>query len=237
MITLEWADTTKEEMVGNKITIKAPWDSTSKKLLYFNCKDSKGTPLAVNVDKNFIDESGSFTNSDILSNDTGTRILRLASNSSVSVGEYKIAVKYHPEKQITAIIKIANTLNIRYYPYIVDDVVSNDIYILSTAYSITVSDEDDVFHMKSHGGIEWVSVRYIESSDTPYKFIDCAVYNKDCLSYTSISDKPTSGRNLRWGTTIYILAYSSLNHEFNAVGKGFEFAKGGWDMLFPEKTL
>lgn len=106
MITLEWADATKEEMDGNKITIKAPWDSTSKKLLYFNCKDSNGTPLAVNVDKNFIDESGSFTKSDILSNDTGTRILRLASNSSVSVGEYKIAVKYHPEKQITAIIKL-----------------------------------------------------------------------------------------------------------------------------------
>ena len=134
MITLEWADVTKEEMVGNKITIKAPWDSTSKKLLYFNCKDSNGTPLAVNVDKNFIDESGSFTNSDILSNDTGTRILRLASNSSVSVGEYKIAVKYHPEKQITATVKIASTVNnIRYYPYTVDDVVANDIYILSTA--------------------------------------------------------------------------------------------------------
>ena len=91
--------------------------------------------------------------------------------------------------------------------------------------------------MTSPGGIEWLSVRYIESSDTPYKFIDCAVYNKDCLSYTNISDKPTSGRNLQWGSTIYILAYSSLNHEFNAVGKGFEFAKGGWNMLFPEKTL
>ena len=91
--------------------------------------------------------------------------------------------------------------------------------------------------MTSPGGIEWLSVRYIESSDTPYKFIDCAVYNEECLSYTNISDKPTSGRNLQWGTTIYILAYSSLNHEFNAVGKGFEFAKGGWNMLFPEKTL
>ena len=111
MITLEWADVTKEEMVGNKITIKAPWDSTSKKLLYFNCKDSKGTPLAVNVDKNFIDESGSFTKSVILSksDDPGTHTLILASNSSVSVGEYKIAVKYHPVKQITAIVKIAST--------------------------------------------------------------------------------------------------------------------------------
>ena len=129
-------------MVGNKITIKAPWDSTRNIPLYFNCKDSNGNILdkdsngnnILDVDKNFIDESGSFTNSDILSNDTGTRILRLASNSSVSVGEYKIAVKYHPEKQITATVKIASTVNnIRYYPYTVDDVVSNDIYMLSTA--------------------------------------------------------------------------------------------------------
>ena len=91
--------------------------------------------------------------------------------------------------------------------------------------------------MKSPGGIEWLSVRYIESSDTPYKFIDCAVYNEDCLSYTNISDKPTSGRNLQWGSTIYILAYSRVTHKFNAVGKGFEFAKGGWDKLFTEQKL
>ena len=112
MITLEWADATKEEMVGNKITIKAPWDSTRNIPLYFNCKDSNGNILLdVDVDKNFIDESGSFTKSVILSksDDPGTHTLILASNSSVSVGEYKIAVKYHPVKQITAIVKIAST--------------------------------------------------------------------------------------------------------------------------------
>ena len=123
MITLEWADATKNAMVNGKITVNAPWNSTSNKLLYFTCKDSGGNIIDVDVNKNFVDESGSFTkstiskntNSNVILASTGTHTLSLVSNSSVSIGEYKIGIKYHLYKQISAIIKIASTVsNVRY---------------------------------------------------------------------------------------------------------------------------
>ena len=217
MITLEWADATKNAMVNGKITVNAPWTSTSNKLLYFTCKDSGGNILDVNVDDNFVDESSSFTKSDIyLSNSVdsstllpelkGTHTLNLKSNSSVSIGEYKIGIKYHTYKQISAIIRIASRVsNVRYWPYIVNPLAVNKGYILSTATIITEKDGYKIPQMISTGGTEWLSVRYTAGSTTPYKFIDGLVYNEDGETYTNISNKPTSERNLQWGSTLYVL--------------------------------
>ena len=244
MITLEWADATKNAMVNGKITVNAPWNSTSNKLLYFTCKDSDGNILDVNVDDNFVDESGSFaksaiskrTNSNIILASTGTHTLNLKSNSSVSIGEYKIGIKYHLYKQISAIIKIASTVsNVRYWPYIVNPLAVNKGYILSTATIITEKDGYKIPQMISTGGTEWLSVRYTAGSTTPYKFIDGLVYNEDGETYTNISNSPTSKRNLQWGSKLYVLVYSSASREFNAVGASFPFA-GSWSQLYTEKT-
>ena len=245
MITLEWADKTKNEMVGSKITVNAPWTSTSNKLLYFTCKDSGGNIIDVDVNKNFVDESGSFTKSDIyLSNSVdssillpelkGTHTLNLKSNSSVSIGEYKIGIKYHLYKQISAIIKIASRAsNIRYWPYTVDELAVNKGYILSTVETITEKDGFKMLQMTSSGGTEWLSVIYTPSSNT-YKFAE-KVYNEDCKEYTSISNKPTSGTNLQWGSVLHVLVYSNAAHEFNAIGKRLLFADS-WGELLTDKT-
>ena len=246
MITLELADATKNEMVGSKITVNAPWTSMSNKLLYFTCKDGNDNILDVDVYDNFIDESSSFTESDITKNtdsrllpvltNKGTHTLSLVSNSSVSIGEYKIGIKYHLYKQISAIIKIASTVsNIRYWPYTVNALAVNKGYILSTATIITEKDGYKIPQMISTGGTEWLSVRYTAGSTTPYKFIDGLVYNEDGETYTNISNKPTSERNLQWGAKLYVLVYSSASRKFNAVGEGFAFA-GGWSKLLTEKT-
>ena len=245
MITLEWADATKNEMVGSKITVQAPWNSMSNKLLYFTCKDSGGNILDVNVDDNFVDESSSFTKSDIYPSNSvdsslllpalkGTHTLNLKSNSSVSIGEYKIGIKYHLYKQISAIIKIASRAsNIRYWPYTVDELAVNKGYILSTVETITEKDGFKMLQMTSSGGTEWLSVIYTPSSNT-YKFAE-KVYNEDCKEYTSISNKPTSGTNLQWGSVLHVLVYSNAAHEFNAIGKRLLFADS-WGELLTDKT-
>ena len=244
MITLEWADATKNAMVNGKITVQAPWNSMSNKLLYFTCKDSAGNILDVDID-NFVDESSSFTESDITKNtdsrllpvltNKGTHTLSLVSNSSVSIGEYKIGIKYHLYKQISAIIKIASTVsNVRYWPYIVNPLAVNKGYILSTATIITEKDGYKIPQMISTGGTEWLSVRYTAGSPTPYKFIDGLVYNEDGETYTNISSAPTSKRNLQWGAKLYVLVYSSASREFYAVGASFPFA-GSWSQLYTEK--
>ena len=169
MITLEWSDVTKNAMVNGKITVQAPWNKTSNKALYFTCKDSGGNIIDVNVNDNFVDESGLFTkssiskstNSNIILTSTGTHTLSLASSSSVSVGEYKIGIKYHLYKQISAIIKIASTVsNVRYWKYTVD-LPADDGYILSTATRIFVNGPNDLMQqIVSHSGTEWLSVLY-----------------------------------------------------------------------------
>ena len=244
MITLEWADATKNAMVNGKITVQAPWTSTANKLLYFTCKDSASNILDVDID-NFVDESGSFTKTDIyLSNSVdsstllpelkGTHTLNLKSNSSVSIGEYKIGIKYHLYKQISAIIKIASRAsNIRYWPYTVDELAVNKGYILSTVETITEKDGFKMLQMTSSGGTEWLSVIYTPSSNT-YKFAE-KVYNEDCKEYTSISNKPTSGTNLQWGSVLHVLVYSNAAHEFNAIGKRLLFADS-WGELLTDKT-
>ena len=88
--------------------------------------------------------------------------------------------------------------------------------------------------MTSLGGTEWLSVIYTQGSDTPYKFRYVRVYNKDGDEYTSISNAPTSKRNLQWGAKLYVLVYSSAAHEFNAVDEGFDFADS-WSQLYTEK--
>ena len=243
MITLEWSDVTKNAMVNGKITVQAPWTSTSNKPLYFTCKDSGGNIIDVNVNDNFVDESGLFTkssiskstNSNIILTSTGTHTLSLASSSSVSVGEYKIGIKYHLYKQISAIIKIASTvINIRYWPYTVNALAVNKGYILSTATIITEKEGYDLLQMISTSGTEWLSVRYTAGSDTPYKFIDGLVYNDDGETYTNISNSPTSGRNLQWGSRLFILVYSSAGRGFYAVGTSFPFASS-WSQLYTKK--
>ena len=216
MITLEWADATKNAMVNGKITVNAPWTSTSNKPLYFICKDSSDNIIDVNVNYNFVDESSSFTKSDIYPSNSvdsslllpalkGTHTLNLKSNSSVSIGEYKIGIKYHLYKQISAIIKIASTVsNVRYWKYTVD-LPADDGYILSTATFISGIDGDKIPQMISTGGTEWLSIRYTAGPPTPYKFIDGLVYNEDGETYTNISNKPTIERNLQWGSTLYVL--------------------------------
>ena len=245
MITLEWADATKNAMVNGKITVNAPWTSTSNKPLYFICKDSSDNIIDVNVNYNFVDESSSFTESDIyLSNSVdssillpelkGTHTLNLKSNSSVSIGEYKIGIKYHLYKQISAIIKIASTVSyVRYWPYTVDELAVNKGYILSTVETITEKDGFKMLQMTSSGGTEWLSVIYTPSSNT-YKFAE-KVYNEDCKEYTSISNKPTSGTNLQWGSVLHVLVYSNAAHEFNAIGKRLLFADS-WGELLTDKT-
>ena len=245
MITLEWAEGTKNAMVNGKITVQAPWTSTSNKPLYFTCKDSSDNIIDVNVNYNFVDESSSFTESDIyLSNSVdsstllpelkGTHTLNLKSNSSVSIGEYKIGIKYHLYKQISAIIKIASTVSyVRYWPYTVDELAVNKGYILSTVETITEKDGFKMLQMTSSGGTEWLSVIYTPSSNT-YKFAE-KVYNEDCKEYTSISNKPTSGTNLQWGSVLHVLVYSNAAHEFNAIGKRLLFADS-WGELLTDKT-
>ena len=124
--------------------------------------------------------------------------------------------------------------NIRCLSYIVNPLAVNKGYILSTATIITVSGPNDIPQMTSLGGTEWLSVRYTAGSPTPYKFIDGLVYNEDGETYTNISNKPTSKRNLQWGSKLYVLVYSSAAHEFNAVDEGFVFADS-WSQLFTEK--
>lgn len=237
MITLEWAEATKNAMVNGNITVQAPWNSTSNKPLYFNCIDSSGNIIDVNVNNNFVDESSSFTNSNIISRtsvdpSTGTHTLDLKSNSSVSIGRYKIGIKYY-YKQISAFIKIASTSNIRFWPYTVNESAVNKGYILSTATLIQEKDGHKIPQLTSLGGTEWLSVIYTQGSDTQYKFTtDALVYNEDCDAYTSISNKPTSKTNLQWGSKLYILVYSS--NEFKAVDEGFAFASS-WNHLFKDK--
>ena len=170
MITLEWADATKNEMVGSKITVQAPWNSTSNKLLYFTCKDSSDNIIDVNVNYNFVDESGSFTESEIYPSNSvdssillpelkGTHTLNLKSNSSVSIGEYKIGIKYHLYKQISAIIRIASRVsNKRFWPHTVNESAVNKGYILSAVTFISGIDGDKIPQMISFGGTEWLSV-------------------------------------------------------------------------------
>lgn len=246
MITLEWAEATTNAMVNGKINVKAPWTSTSNKPLYFNCKDSSGNIINVNVNNNFVDVTSSFAKSTISSTSvdpstliplfTGTHTLNLKSKSSVSIGEYKIGIKYHEDKQISAIIKISSAeSNIRFWPYIVNPLAANKGYILSTVETITEKDGYKLLQMISLGGTEWLSVRYTAGSDTPYKFIDGLVYNEDGETYTNISNEPTSKRNLQWGSVLHVLVYSSGAHEFNAVGASFPFASS-WSHLFTDKT-
>ena len=87
--------------------------------------------------------------------------------------------------------------------------------------------------MTSLGGTEWLSVIYTPSSNT-YKFAE-KVYNEDCKEYTSISNKPTSGTNLQWGSVLHVLVYSNAAHEFNAIGKRLLFADS-WGELLTDKT-
>ena len=61
------------------------------------------------------------------------------------------------------------------------------------------------------------------------------VYNEDCKEYTSISNKPTSGTNLQWGSVLHVLVYSNAAHEFNAIGKRLLFADS-WGELLTDKT-
>ena len=241
VITLEWAKATKNEMVNGKINVKAPWTSTSNKLLYFNCIDSSGNIIDVNVNNNFFDESSSFTKSNIISHtsvdpSTGTHTLNLKSNSSVSIGSYKIGIKYNEDKQILTSINIASTVRIiRFWPYTVNKSAVNKGYILSTARFISGIDGDKIPQMTSLGGTEWLSVIQTLGSDTPYKFADGRVHNEKCEEYTSISNKPTSGRNLQWRSKLYILVYSRDNSTFSQVGEGFTFASS-WNHLLTDKT-
>ena len=169
MITLEWAKATENAMVNGKINVQAPWTSTSNKPLYFNCIDSSGNIIDVNVNNNFFDETRSFAKSTISSTSvdpstllpafTGTHTLNLKSNTSVSIGEYKIGIKYHEDKQISAIIKISSAeSNIRFWPYIVNPLAANKGYILSTATLIKEKDGYKIPQMTSLGGTEWLSV-------------------------------------------------------------------------------
>lgn len=214
MITLEWAEATKKAMVNGTITVQAPWTSTSIKPLYFICKDSSDNIIDVNVKNNFFDESSSFAKSTISSRtsvdpSTGTHTLNLMSNSSVSIGTYKIGIKYHEDKQIFTSINIVSAeSNIRFWPYTVNDESAvNKGYILSTATSIKEKDGNKIVQMTTLGGTEWLSVRYTAGSTTPYKFIDGLVYNEDGETYTNISNAPTSKRNLQWGAKLYVLVY------------------------------
>ena len=244
VITLEWAEGTKNAMVNGKITVQAPWTSTSNKPLYFICKDSSDNIIDVNVNYNFVDESSSFTKSDIYPSNSvdsslllpalkGTHTLNLKSNSSISIGEYKIGIKYHLYKQISAIIRIASRVsNKRFWPYTVNESAVNKGYILSTVTFISGIDGDKIPQMTSLGGTEWLSVIYTPSSNT-YKFAE-KVYNEDCKEYTSISNKPTSGTNLQWGAKLYVLVYSRENSTFSQVGEGFTFASS-WSHLYTDK--
>ena len=246
MVILEWADATKNEMVNGKIAVQAPWNDTSYKLLYFNCKDSNGNILDVDVYDNFIDESYTFTESDIDKNREpnlfkGTHTLRLettlGSDSTVSVGEYKIGVEYHTYKQISAIIKISGTAvsKVRYWSYNVG-LAAYHGYILSTAMRIYVSGTDIPKQIPTHNGTEWLLVRYTPSSDIPYTFINEVVYNENGLSYTNISNEPTSERNLQWGSRLYVLAYSKDANVFDVIDNTFLFADS-WSALSTEQTL
>lgn len=108
-ITLEWADSTAEDI---ELTVYGPLHTTSNKqlykLLHFNCTDSNGDILDVNVDNNFVDESSVFDESIIslsILGGTGTHTLQLLSNVIIPDGRYRIGVEYN-DKRISATINI-----------------------------------------------------------------------------------------------------------------------------------
>ena len=79
---------------------------------------------------------------------------------------------------------------------------------MSTAKTISLGSTDLAQYGANSDGKDWLPVRYVANSDTPYTFMG-NVYNENGESYTSISDEPTSETNLKWGSTLYVLKYLS----------------------------